>query len=95
MASIVELISRLGGPGPVSEHTGLARRTVNAWGERGSIPVQYWPELLLIAHRFGVPLVVEDLVETCSAVDPGTRGRLALDILADAGKWRAGPAKGA
>lgn len=62
MQTIAEILTALGGYRVISDHTGIAYPTVAAWGPRGSIPVHYWPDLLLVAQDRGVDLTLGRLV---------------------------------
>lgn len=59
-----EIINRLGGPAFVTARLQPRANeiTVRGWKRSGSIPVKYWPSLLLIALEVGVSLTAEQLM---------------------------------
>ena len=59
-----EIINKLGGPINVAANLQprITEITVRGWKRSGSIPVKYWPSLLLMALEVGVSLTAEQLM---------------------------------
>ena len=60
--NIPDIIERLGGPSALAHHLGKPITTVASWKDRRSIPVEYWPALLIAAGKNGIKLDYERLV---------------------------------
>jgi hypothetical protein len=61
--SVAELIDACGGPSAVGGKLQIPATTIASWKSRGSIPVNYWPDLLGAARESGVELSNDKLVE--------------------------------
>ena len=60
--NIPDIIERLGGPSALALHLGKPITTVASWKDRKSIPVEYWPAMVVTASKRGIKLDYERLV---------------------------------
>lgn len=70
------LIKQLGGAGPVARAAGKESGTGRQWKLRGYIPVDYWPALVDLAARQGIPGVTLDKLASL-AIERPRKGRAA------------------
>jgi hypothetical protein len=63
MQTAAEIFQALGGPSRVAQELGIpSPATVIKWRQRQSIPSKYWPRLIALAERQGVPLNADTLL---------------------------------
>ena len=60
--NIPEIIERLGGPSELARQLGKPTTTVASWAIRRSIPVKFWPVMVVTASKRGIKLDYERLV---------------------------------
>lgn len=60
MKSVTELFAALGGPSSVARLLGVQPSTASEMKRRGSIPAEYWRELILTAKRLRIEGVDAD-----------------------------------
>jgi len=63
MESVETIFTELGGTSDVARRLNVGQSTASEMRRRGSIPVQYWPDLVALAADQGKPLSYDKLVE--------------------------------
>lgn len=63
MQNVSEIIDGLGGNTRFAELFGKKQTTASEMRRRKSIPVEYWPRLVEVAHARGIALDYETLVK--------------------------------
>ena len=62
MSSVDDLITDLGGPQRLATTLGVNANAVRQWKSRGTIPPEYWPELIELAEQKKRPGVTWDFL---------------------------------
>lgn len=67
-------LDALGGTGRVAARLGVTPPTVSGWRDRGRIPIEWWPALLMMSDEAGLGLTAHRLMEVIVGV-PVPHGR--------------------
>jgi hypothetical protein len=62
MKNIADIVEAFGGPTALASALNRPMTTVASWAVRGSIPVEYWPELVDLAKTADIDLTYVKLV---------------------------------
>jgi hypothetical protein len=67
-----DIIEKFGGQSALAEALDKGQSTVAYWAKTGTIPMRWWPKLMLLASRRGLDLTVTDLAGVAPPVDAPT-----------------------